>query len=413
MRIFVFFFCALISFSSGAQEFIGESTLPEIHTDGFYRVELRPQLTQWLAPDFHTVRVVDEAGKEIPYIVEETAVVHETKFVEYPVVEKTNKKNCCTTLIFENNTRSQLSNLMLRIRNAEVRKSASLSGSDDREQWYALKENFSLDYIEGATGTSEIRIVNFPLSEYAYYRLEIDDSASLPLNILQVGFNENYTATPSYHSITDVTITVADSVQLKRTYCTIKFDSTQWVDQLYLAASGMPFFKRRASLYEVNHFKSKKGVEQTSTQYLSAFEIVSSGPTLLNLKGSLAKEWLIIIENDDNPSLTIDSLSVSQLKRYLVTYLKQNGDYKIKVGNGLSKPVYDLEYFKSSIPGQAAIITPAVFTPYKTPQKSVQSSSFFNSTLWIWVAIAGVVVVLGIMSMRMIKETKARNDIQS
>src|SRR4029078_11611021 len=92
----------------------------------------------------------------------------------------------------------KINNISLQIGNAEVQKTMSLSGSNDREQWFVVKESALLSSINNTNDVSEIRLINFPMSKYAYYKIEISDKHSPPLNILNAGTYRSAATKGSY-----------------------------------------------------------------------------------------------------------------------------------------------------------------------------------------------------------------------
>src|SRR5690606_26266904 len=172
-------------FSALAQVPVAEMQLPEVSSDGFYRIEIPVEYGGFFTPSFSNVRISDGSQHEVPYIPGQAIEEFQSPFKPYEIIAKEQRKGCCTQLIFRAD--GQINNLQLRIRNAETSKRASLLGSDDRNTWFALKEKFSLSWVDGKDNTFEIRIIDFPLSNYNYYKIEIDDSLTAPLNILEVG----------------------------------------------------------------------------------------------------------------------------------------------------------------------------------------------------------------------------------
>jgi hypothetical protein len=394
-----------------AQEYLGEAPITSSGPKGFYRIKLTPELTTGMNQDCSNVRIFDPNGKEVQYMMDEAQRVLSSRFMSYPIVLNTQTDNW-SQVVFENTGSQTMNHFLIRIKNAEVQKYGTLAGSDDQRQWYALKENFFLNNLNNGSATSEIRVLDFPLSDYKYYKLSISDSTSAPLNIMEVGYLEDFVTNATYTPIENVHISVSDSVQRKQTFCHITFDSSQWVDQIKFSISNAPFYKRMATLYEIVEVTKKNGSRKKILEYVQSFEISSLGAPVLDVKGRLAKDWVIVIDNFDNPSLEIGGISLTQLDRYLVAYLDGSSPYTLKVGKNMTAPVYELAYFKGSIPENAPIIVPGRFSLVMRDAANAETKTFFSSRTWIWCGIAGIVLIMGWMSWGMIKETKSRKDIQ-
>ena len=96
-----------------------------------------------------------------------------------------------------------------------------------------------------------------------------------------------------------------------------------------------------------------------------------------------------------------------QTNRYLVAWLKRNGSYALRFGSErMPAPAYDLELFRDSIPVALSVVTPGevhLIRPAALPEQP----TVFTTKLFIWIALAVVLVALGIMSVKMIRETKS------
>jgi hypothetical protein len=409
-RLLIFLTVCLIAGEGIAQTpaFVAEASLPPVTKDGFYEVEIVPALAVYLNGSFGNIRLYDAQHHEVPYLLREESVRYFAgQFTPYEILEKKQEEGCCTSLILHNPKQSELNSIQLVIRNAEVTKEATLLGSDDRKQWFALKQHFLLS-PSNTNGTSEVKIVDFPLSNYRYYSLRIADSTSAPLNILNAGYTEdNRVEEAKFTEVPVQKITTGQKSGEKNTYITLRFDTARLVDKLELKMKGAPYFLRHAVLYEPQQRISKKG--ETSTYYnrLQEMEVNSHHPTTLEFPALKVKEFLIVIENQDNPPLEVAEAKPYQRRRYLTAYLKSGTTHTLDFGpESLSTPAYDLAFFKDSIPDQPQVIDAGAITVFKQKQPET-SPTFFTTKAFIWAAVIGVIAVLGFMSVKLLKETNA------
>lgn len=408
MKALLVFALVLLGVSVYAQQGRMEVGLSKVASDGFYRVHISSELLTALNPDLSNARIYNQAGKELPYILQiESPLYYTQQFKSYEVVDKKLIKNCCTSIILKNADSRPINNIHLSIRNAEVTKEASLLGSDDKENWFALKEHFSLTSINNPNNTSEVRIVDFPLSNYSYYQLQISDSASAPVNILNAGY---YEATSEEGKYTEVPLNVArtDSANAKETYLHLSFTSPQAIDKLMLTMKGEPYFLRRASIRLKRESKTKKGKTLTYYETIYRFEISSRQPSVIELPDTRVRDLYIVIENDDNPSLDVSSLKAFNLNRYLTAWMKKDEVYTLKTGSkDMKAPVYDLTFFQDRIPEHPPIVSMTSVSIFKDESEK-DSPTFFTNPLIIWAAIIVVILVLGFMAVRMINEANVK-----
>jgi hypothetical protein len=395
-----------------AQQFKAEATLPATDADGFYRVLITPEAAAYPNQTFSNVRLYDAQQKEVPYILEqEQPVYQKEQFHEYTIVEKKQEPGCCTTLILENPGKAAINNINLLIRNAEVVKEATLSGSDDQKSWFVIKEKFTLQSIDNPNEASAMKTVNFPLSNYTYYQLRINDSTHAPLNIVKAGYYNALTSEGAYTEVSPRSIATADSARQKKTYIHVRFDTLRLLDKVELSLTGTPYFMRQVDVYERQSRSTKKGVKDYY-EFVTSFGISSAGAAIVHLPMVKSRELMLVVNNQDNPSLTVSSIKVHQLNRYLVAWLKKGEKYTLRFGSEqLTEPSYDLAFFKDSLSYQSTVLKVQNVRAIQEAGKKEESPTFFTDKRVIWVAIILVIGILGFMSVRLIRETNTQKKV--
>lgn len=390
------------------QEFLTEAKLQSVETDGFYRIDISPPLSTYTNAAFSNIRIYNQQKTEVPYLFQQEALqYYSTQFKPYEIVEKKQVKRCCTELILKNPDSLPINNISLSIKNAEVSKLATLLGSDDQENWFALKQQFLLQTINNPDNTTVVKIVDFPLSNYTFYKLEIDDSSSAPLNILSAGYYEQQTEEGKYTAINDLRIEATDSMQRKQTFIRISLDTIMTIDRVKIVMTGQPYFLRRAALYSLQYTNNRRGEQESFLQWEYDMELSSKQTTILNVNELRSKELLVIIDNEDNPPLQLGSAQLLQRSRYLVAWLKKGEEYVLKTGAAsMSSPSYDLANFQENIPKQLTQVNLGEFTVFEK-QGAKTSTTIFTNRMIIWVAIILVVALLGFMSVKLIREANA------
>lgn len=406
MRIIVSILAIVFVGTASAQTFKGEATLPQAEKDGFYRIAIPVSLGAHVNSDFTNLRIYDQQNKEVPYLFQqESPNYYSEVFKEYEIIEKKQQKNCCTTLTLRNPNDQPINNISLSIRNAEVTKHATLLGSDDKVNWFALKQHFILTTLSNQTKTSEIRIVDFPLSNYTYYQLQLEDSTSAPLNILNAGYYEVNSEEGKFTEVSGFQI--SKSKKGKTSLIKIKFDTTLVVDKLVMTMTGTHHFLRSASLSIKKERLTRKGRKEIYYSWLQNFELSSKQSSVLEFIPIHADELLIEVDNEDNPPLDVSSIKAYQLNRYLTAWLKKGETYKVKIGDtSMQEPVYDIGHFRDSIPNQPPVLV--IGKVSILDEVRTETPTFFTNRFFIWIAIAIVIAILGFMTLKMVRETEKR-----
>lgn len=406
--VLVLAFGVFLSSRGAAQEFIGASSLPPVSSDAFYRIALTPDVSPYINTSFSNFRVVDRNGAQVPFLIrEDRTVPASAEFIPYVIEEQTILPDSCTVLILRNNGNTSINNISLLIRNAAVSKEASLFGSDDKGTWYALKDKFTLGNIENDQGTAEVKIIDFPSSEYAYYKLWINDSQSGPLNIIKVGHYKETPEALGYEEVPIRSVTQENDSRHETSYIKISLDTLRLIDRISWQASGMPMYQRPASLYALRETTDTRRRKNHYHDLITDFQMNSRHEGIQRLPTTKADSLLLEVSNGDNPPLTIGNVKVYQVRRYAVAWLKKDETYSLKFGDEyMLAPNYDIELFQDKIP---AIASMAEILPGRVnlliSHADTGQATFFTTRLFVWIAIAVVILVLGVMSIRMVRQT--------
>ncbi len=350
-------------------------------------------------------------GQAVPYLVRtEVPLQYRTLFKPYQILAYTRRPGGVSELLVHNPGKRSINNISLQIGNAEVRKQVSLSGSDDQQNWYVLKEQDLLYAIQNSKNTAEVKLLDFPLSNYRYFRLQLNDSVSAPLNILQAGYYDTYSEAGKYTRIPIQSFTRRDSAENHTTYLRLKFGQPVYPEQVAFYISAPQLYHRSGQVVlgdqNVHRGNRRKRRRALRNQISVPLLLSSNAPAVQDLPRQKVEELTIQIENADNPPLTIDSVRVLQLNRYLIAALKPSQVYTLKFGNEkLMPPEYDLQFFQDSIPMDIPAIqvqNVKSLLPAKS-QKQPQSSKIL-----IWAAIAALALGLGYMTVRLLRDMEKK-----
>lgn len=397
-------FLVCFSFTTFAQEKIAESKLAEVPASGFFQIPLSAELTSLATEQFGNIRIYDASHVEVPYLVrQEMPVFSVTEYKSYPM-DRQITTGCCTQITLSNTDKRTINNISLRVRNADATKEAILTGSDDGQQWFVLREKFHLSNFNNVGSTSELHVLDFPGSNYSFLRLVINDSSSAPLNVEGAGYYENYSSDGEYITISNL-FAIPQHAD-KETKLVIEFDTLQLIDKLQLSISSPALYHRYTSLYtEETIVRNKK--EEVYERYLTGFDLTSTHASIITFPSVKAKKLIVRIDNRDNPPLSIASVNTFQLRRYLFAWLEKDAQYTIEVQDGDgSVPEYDLGYFADTLKAKIPqLLETGDVTRFTSPE--VKSFTLFTDRNIIWASIVIVAVLLAYMSVRMIRQTNA------
>lgn len=397
----------LVVIISRAQSFGFRAGIPAVQKTGYYRILLPPPVVGRLNADRSDIRLYDEKKQEIPYLLTREQPGQNVQFKEYELVRKTSSP-VSTRLVLRNGNKNPINSLGLIIKNTNIRKKARLSGSNDAQTWYGIEDDYLLEPVANTETTSEAKILGFPLSDYTYYQLEINDSLSAPLNILKVGYYTTTAETGRYSEIPGVSFSQHDSTD-HRTYVHIRFQTPSRPDKLTISVQSPAHYRRRAALARLQHAKRKRNRPRSGFETLKSFEIHSKDSLhTVYIPNRPTNDLYLLIDNQNNMPLTIGAIKAEQVATYLLAELKPDESYHLAFSNpAMEAPVYDLAYFKEQIPAQLPVIQATQPEPFENA--TTTSNSFFAANPWlIWVAIGLVLALLSYFSYQMVTSLKNR-----
>lgn len=210
-----------------------------------------------------------------------------------------------------------------------------------------------------------------------------------------------------FFELSDFKISQCDSAEVKRSFVKISFSSKQYIDRLEIEIEGPSFFLRRAFIAEPILEEEIYAEDQEYFESIQNFELSSADSNHLLITNFRAKEFHIIIENEDNQPLKVSSVKMYQTKKYLTALLEKEGKYVLKFGDvDADEPRYDLKYFENSIPANISeLSTGELIELFPAKEKEIDPETMNNKTI-LWVVISIIVVILGILSIKMVKDLK-------
>ena len=415
MKQLSFFVGLLLCYSSGySQAFKWEAQLAPVGANGFYNIRLSPDLVSKAASPALTDFRIFSKQSEVPYILrKESPVYDSTSFKAFQILENNQNKGKGSVLVFQNNQSKTLEQFSLIFNNTQVQKQMNISGSYDRKLWYVVTQNIGIDPTDVSaigSGTAMVKTVHVPITDYSYYKIEINDSLSAPLYIRTIGnFNTNVISTKAYSAIPTPHIKEIKGKDQQQSIFQLDFDAFYLIHQLEFEVEEPKLFRREAAIAIANtDIRRNKRGEQINDPYIILTEFtLEPGKLRVALEGAdKAKTLYLIVTNADNPPLKIKQATAWQQNYYLTTYLEKDKKYQLKLGStNLSAPNYDLQYFTDSIKKNLPFISIASLehTKQQAGNDDEVTPTLFKSNYWIWAALIGIIALLGFFSVRMIK----------
>jgi hypothetical protein len=394
----------LLSLHSKAQ-FHYTALLDTVKATGFYNIPITPELSSYLKTDLSDLRIIDEMKQPVAFITDipyARKAIHSVLFDQKIIKKETIDSK--TILVIENPGKSELSNFIIELKSAAAERTASLSGSDDSANWFAILDSLLLHKSGEYDNASHSQRINFPPGNYKYFKLTINNDKKAPLSILNVtssGIGSEIDISQFFFDNPLSSFSQTDSSG----YSLIKIinDRPYHISTIKLIIAGPWLYKRQAKLFT----EIKPGLQETwNSNSHTAITLSSdefSGYSIPFLK---SKTFYLLIENGDNPSLKIDSITTAQKKRLVIAQLEKGRSYSLLLDNKqATAPDYDLQHFRDRIPGNSVINIKNIIA---LPQPETVAEKKQPDKWWIWPAIILVISLLAILAWKLTSDMRTK-----
>ncbi|MDQ2753135.1 MAG: hypothetical protein M3R72_08945 [Bacteroidota bacterium] len=392
--LFLPFFLLAFNSCFAQDNFTYKASLDTIAQSGFYNISLSPTVIAKCKKNLEDVRIKVNTGKEVPYLIyTEAAQPNEDAFTEFPISFSENR----SAVIINNILMGSLDKLFLLIKNSEAQRTATLSGSDDTLHWFIIKENIVLQKEYPAGKDVFVQSVQFPSSNYKYFRITMEGKHLLPLNIVKAGVYRHSFTSNVYDSLPSPLVLQKDSSD-KRSYIYLSFNDNYLIDKLVLFFSGAKYYKRNTILYNKNTISAPLLQDTLSSEKPASIEF-----------GAKTNRLLLVINNGDNAPLSFQKVMAFELHTSVTAYLEKGAKYSVYFGDASAfAPSYDLQYFSDSIGSNIQSLAIKNIEKISGASDAKSEKSFVGKGL-LWAIILVVLLLLVYFSITMIKDINNKN----
>ena len=276
-----------------------------------------------------------------------------------------------------------------------------LEGSSNQEEWFTIVDNYRILSIKNGLTDYAFTTVSFPLSNYRYLRLLINSSEKPALQSARLtaqeaveGAYRNYalrgmqaeTEKQSKQTVIDARLKFPAPLSYLKIFVRDTFDYYRPITINYV----------RDSINTQTGWKYRYAPLASGT--LSSFE-----ENEFSFSSTILDRLQVIINNQDNQPLQIDSISIKGYVHELVARFSQPAAYYLVYGNpGAGKPEYDIEKFSEQIPKYLTALQIGPEISIRQEEAPVPTP-FFQHKGWLWLVMALIILSLGWFSLKMMR----------
>jgi len=395
----------LIANFSLAQNYQGK--INKVSENGLHQILLTPEVRSASQNNIDFLRIFDSKNNEVPYVIY-NGKSSNSSFKNFAIISKTAVPNVATSIIISNENSLNLDNLMLKIANTDVDKKYNISGSNDQKEWFGLVLNQTVIGLNDAGENFVERDFPFPLNNYKFLKFDFIDKNSLPINVLGAGLAQSHSVNQSKTELQNFTQKIETNKKLKQTRITITFQNPQVIDGIGFEISLPSYFLRDARIL-INKARVYKKSTENYAEDISSFQLNSKSKNRFDVQSFFAKEFTIEIDNQDNPVLEIKKINIFQSSVSILTDLKSNKNYTLKIDSTWSAPQYDLANSGIDFNKNYPVATISNLEKLDKSKPNEQAKSFWQTPIFMWICIVLAVVIIGYFALGLIKDMNKEN----
>ena len=281
-----------------------------------------------------------------------------------------------------------------------------MEGSHDQKQWFSILENYRILSIQNSKTDYNFQLLAFEKTNYKFYRIFIP-SKETPI-LQRASMQEKFTPKIEFNKLLINNIKQTNSTKDKNSVITFSLPYKIPIYSLILNIDKNDAFSRPIEIkYLVDSIKTEKGwVKNYETFYYG--KIIYYGAKDLDFSFSnndviWAKDFQIIIENQDNAPITVKSVNTVSPKYFIYFKPKNEENYFLFYGNKKSSlPEYDLKLIEDKV-FKLSKSDASLSDEEKLPKKEKPTKEpLFKDKGWLWGVMILIICILGFFSYRML-----------
>lgn len=375
-------------------------------SDQWHRIVLPDDVFGKISVDFTDIRIFgikpNQDTIEVPYLLRVANEQIISKDIPFKVTNTSHNANgyYFTFEVPANELINQV-NLSFNQENFDWR--IKLEGSQDQKDWFTILEDYRILSIRNEETDYQFTKLVFPESKYHYLRLAMDSSVKPELSSARLERQE--VSKGRFQSFTIRKMEVRESKETKQTEVEITLPMPVPVSYVKIGvAESFDYYRMLTVKYLADSIRTEKGWRYN---YITATSgtLNSVEPNEFVFKSITTQKLKVLIDNQDNEPLTIDTFQVMGPEHELMARFTESADFYLVYGNNNAvRPNYDIERFASRIPSTIKEVTLGEETIQEKAKESGVEPLFMNK-VWLWVVMGIIMVVIGGFSFKMMRSS--------
>ncbi len=368
----------------------------------WHKIVLPNDIFGKISADFSDIRILGITPSndtiEAPYFIEVSDEKISQKDVAYNLLNES-KNESGYFFTFEIPTKTPINRIELNFNEQNFDWRLTLEGGQNQQEWFTIIEDYRILSINNDLTNFRFTKLTFPDSKYRYYRVLIKSKVKPELTSAVISLDAFTNG--NYNKI----IISNTKIQKQNKETVIDLNLKALVPICYVKIqikNGFDYYRPITIQYLTDSVKTEQGwkyhYNTLETGTVNSFE-----KNEFRFASTILKNLRVIIDNEDNKPLEIDSIIVKGYKYELIARFSESAKYYLAYGNkNVYAPSYDITRFADKIPKPLISLElgEEQFTKKEAKQKV---KPLFQNRIWLWVIMAVIIGILGWFSYNMIK----------
>ncbi len=375
-------------------------------------IEIPDEMYHKVKPDLSDIRIFgfkDNDTIEVPYILK--FIPNDFDFglsLSGKIINKSYSSSKFYFTIEIDQDDKVLNKIDLSFTNENFDWKVKLEGSQNQNEWFSILDNYRILSIKNSETDYRFEKLVFEDSKYKFYRISVETNQEPKLKDFYL-YGEVTNENVQFKTLNIKDFSLKTDKKNRQTIIEFSLKNKLPVHSLKLNVNDEFLYHRPIVIeYLKDSTKTEKGWIKNYNHFSSG--IISSRERTDFVCYSnfeyIAKDFRIIIDNQDNIPLKINSVDVNALDYNLIFQLPNESDLYLYYGNSEAfEPSYDLKKYRGFINETDIKINSTLSDEILIPKKEeIVQKPLFESEYWLWIVMGIIIIVLGYFSLKMISK---------
>lgn len=277
-----------------------------------------------------------------------------------------------------------------------------VEGSQNQSEWFTIIENYRILSIKNEITDFQFTKLTFPSSKYRFFRLFIDSKEKPELTSASILQQEITNGTFRNYGIKKFGI--KENRETKQTEIDIELQMPVPISYLKINIKDSFDYYRPITIKYLNDSTKTEQGWKYNYNTLASGTLNSVEKNEFKFSSKTLQKLKILIHNQDNQPLTIDTLNVMGYEHEILARFTDQATYFLTYGNKIAaRPNYDIDRFTDKVPLTLTTLEIGNELIIEKEQISETVPLFKNKT-WLWGIISLTILVLGWFTTKMMRK---------